>query len=196
MGDSLSLSGFMLGTMQNFGPAETFFDPWYYASNVTAYKGGVGGTKCSDTLAAFPTTYAAIAGLKPAPPLTAFSITCGQNDYVGGRTEAAAYADILSLVTLAQAKGMSVIVDTIMDSIVTDTGAGATWRNNLNTLIRNGAAGAGYVVADAGADATLGCTGCYLNATYFNADGIHLVTPGWAIKGGLDAARLTGFGFN
>jgi lysophospholipase L1-like esterase len=62
-------------------------------------------------------------------------------------------------------------------------------RTTYNGLIRSNAAGMGYKVADAGADATIGCAGCENNTTYY-ADTIHPTAAGHLIIQGLISAAL------
>lgn len=62
-------------------------------------------------------------------------------------------------------------------------------RTAYNNLIRSNAAGMGYKVADAGADATIGCAGCENNTTYYS-DTIHPTAAGHVIIANLISAVL------
>lgn len=98
---------------------------------------------------------------------------------------------MLSYVTAAKATGYSVIVMTIMSNAVLPDGPRAT----LNGLITGGAAGNGYIVADVGANATMGCNGCNSNMTYFQPDGTHPTVAGHIIVAGIVKTALQSLGF-
>lgn len=190
----MTLSGYMVGVMQVFGPVGTESDPNYYASRSYGRKEGVGGTRCSDTLANIATAYGNY-GPPRGVTTNAATIDCGRNDYVGGRTPAQTYADILSIVAYLKARGLSVIVNN-MGSASTYDVSDPTWKPALNALIAGGAVANGYTVSDIGADANLGCLGCYSNLTYFLPDGVHLTQTGYNLKGTIVGVRLTALGFN
>lgn len=185
----------MFGTLGYFiGPIVTPGGDAFFTPYIQAYNRAVGGTDASDALAAYPITMAPLyrpeAGLQ-----NVISLGVGTNDYIHGKTEAAVYADILAFVVDAQTTGYTVIVNTVPSAIQFGPAPGNTWRNNLNALITGGAAGNGYLVADEAANADIGAQFSYTNLTYFQADGVHMTTAGYNVKGGITAAILTSLGF-
>lgn len=124
------------------------------------------------------------------------SIMCGAND---GGTPDASYATILLWVAKAKATGYTVIVltNTSINGMRSDSGGpitGDQWMQELATLIRNGAVANGYTVSDVNANATMGCTGCYANTTYFS-DGEHPTVAGQNIISPILKSTLQSLGF-
>lgn len=194
-GDSLELSGFVLGVLASYaGSPSVLTDPWYFSTFVTTYKAAAGATDCVDTLGQF-TTYV-LPTKSTNYKHNVVSIGCGHNDFLHGTSAASSYSSILATVVAAKAAGFTVIVGTVMDAIDLNSGAGATYRSALNASITGGAVANGYSVADVSADANLGCNNCYLDGTYFLPDGVHLTTTGWAKKATYTAPILTALGFN
>lgn len=102
------------------------------------------------------------------------SLGCGANDYQGGRSTAAAIADILAWATAATNAGYTKVwVQTVADHVGMASGGGYAWKDTVNAAIRANAVGYGYTVVDVGANAFLGCDGCNANTTYFESDGVH-----------------------
>jgi len=62
-------------------------------------------------------------------------------------------------------------------------------RTAYNNAIRSNQAGMGYLIADAGADPTIGCAGCDSNATYYS-DTIHPTAAGQQIIANLIGAQI------
>src|SRR5262249_47764498 len=104
----------------------------------------------------------------------------GVNDLGSGDTTGA-YNAIASDCLGRRNAGYQVVVVTILPRSdgATPSGFEAN-RQTVNTSIRNGIASFGTVVADAGADATIGVAGASSNATYYG-DGLHLLSAGDAI---------------
>jgi hypothetical protein len=193
-GDSLQLSGFIIGTLGHFPetPPDTSNDPRYNTATIDVLKSAVGGTTCAQALAAYASTVAPFYdGRRKA---NVASLGCGTNDYTGGRTTTATYADIVSFVAAAKATGYTVVVNTLPSAQRFDTVPGDAWRTDLNSKITGGAVTNGYLVADEASDPDIGCKTCYLNATYFT-DGTHMTTAGWNIKGGYTYTILVSLGF-
>lgn len=105
--------------------------------------------------------------------MSVVSLGCGANDFNSGRTAAATIADIQAWVAAVQANAplSGIWIQTVADHVGMQAGGGAgyTWKDTVNTAIR---AIAGISVVDVGANANLGCDGCYANTTYF-VDGVH-----------------------
>lgn len=190
-GDSHELSAFIIETLRLFGGTvpDTSNDPLYNTETIDAAKFAEGGTDCSDAVAKYPTFVAPFYNSNRQANVA--SIGCGHNDYIHGKTAAASYADILSFVSAAKTTGFTVVVGTVASSFfVSDV-----WRADLNTLIRDGAAANDYIVRDSGSDASLGCSGCYSNLTYFDADQTHLNLTGQVVKAGYMYDILFALGF-
>lgn len=179
---------------------------------ITADAQAVGGTDCAQAYTGYtsgvdlnPPGFAAKTFRDSRRKYDLLTIQCGVNGFVHGRTAAQEYASIVSLVQAAQADGFTVFVATITDSclIYQSAGAEATFRDALNTAIRNGAAMYGYTVVDYAADPDIGSAGSSLNATYYQLDvgacspigGVHLTATGVAIQASLMEAAMTGIGF-
>ncbi len=121
------------------------------------------------------------------------SINCGNNDYAQGTTDPTViYSRILSYVSAAQGTGFSVVVVTVLSTSAIPNSTRVT----LNGLITGGAVANGYTVADAGADAIMGCDGCYANTTYFQAGGVHPTVVGHAIVATYVESALSALGFH
>lgn len=129
------------------------------------------------------------AELDPYLPTTdVFVLEGGVNDILlaSPRTAADIWADLLALCQYAQAFGVTkVLVGTIMDSSNFDA-ARDTIRDDLNTLIRNNAAGNGITVIDWAANVNLATQ----NATYYS-DHVHLNDAGTAIQATITAAAIS-----
>lgn len=131
------------------------------------------------------------------------TLLCGANDWQNNTTDLSSYTSILSWAAKAKATGFSVIIITNPSRSVSSFGGpnsngqtGDQYVQALATRIRNGAVANGYTVADVNGDATIGCTGCYTNSTYFQGDGIHLLQAGYNIIGGTYLkAALQSLGF-
>jgi len=119
------------------------------------------------------------------------ALVCGVNDFLATSDSALIYSYIVSIVGQLQTAGYDgVIVQTVTNASYANTSA----RTDLNTLIRDGAAMYGYVVSDAGADANIGCTNCYLNPTYYVDAGAHFTAAGNAIQTGYMKTALESLG--
>ena len=127
-------------------------------------------------------------------PVQAVSLLCGINDFVLlGSSASTAFSSITSWVSTIKAAGYTnVYVATLTSST---PAAAETYRESLNTLIINGAAGNGYTVIPFGADANMGCHNCYMNTTFFS-DGRHPTTLGQQTLGAIVKTTLDGLGFN
>ncbi len=101
------------------------------------------------------------------------SIMCGANN---NGSDLDSYNAILTWVASAKATGFNVVVFTMLSRVSLDS-----FKNALNTRIRNGAVANGYTVADSGSDPNMGCDGCYANLTYFQADQVHPTLAGQVI---------------
>jgi hypothetical protein len=102
------------------------------------------------------------------------------NDLVNGVSAATAYASMLSLVSLGQTTGWTVICETFDGgrfNSLTDTTAAA-----YNASLVAGAAAHGYQVVDFSNDARVG-TGTSTDALMFNGT-LHLTATGYGIKAG------------
>lgn len=200
-GNSLALSGYILGTLDWFPErplppvSGTGPEPYteYNTSTIQSRKFSAGGTDCDFAISQLETYGPSY--YRPETLLNVASLTTGSNDYVHGSTVAACFANILDFVATAQAMGYLVIVNTVPSAQRFDTTAGNTWRDDLNTEIRNGAATYNYLVADVASDPDIGCRTCYLNPTYF-VDDIHFTAAGNLILGSYTYALLSALGFS
>lgn len=148
----------------------------------------VSGTTCTQQAS----SYTAHVGSKfNGAKSNAASILCGAADYLFGGTTANAYTQILSWVVSAKATGFNPV---LVATMISHNGVGGdTFKSTLNALITGGAVANGYTVVDFGANATMGCDGCFANATYFQ-DGIHPTAAGDTILSGILKATLQTFG--
>lgn len=105
-------------------------------------------------------------------------VWCGTNEaYLNNAS--ATYAAQVTYCNARRAAGWNkIIVGTAMDRV---DQSNEVWRSALNTLIRNGYAGHADGLLDVGGHAILGAAGAYNNATYFNADKVHLNAAGWQV---------------
>jgi hypothetical protein len=144
-------------------------------------------------------------------------IWAGTNDIVNGRSAAQIHADIENYASgrkaAAAAKGATAYVVISGIAVRENGGAGSATeitRTTYNASLRTDfdgitaytniftpAMGTTYadVFIDVGNDASLGCTDCWQNLTYFDADQVHLQVAGYAIKKNyaLNALRQLGF---
>lgn len=108
------------------------------------------------------------------------SIDCGINDLQEGASPATAYSSLLTYVAARKAAGWNqIIVSTLTDCTCAASRANIV---SFNSSVRSGAGANGYIVTDPGGDAIMGCAGCSLNTTYFQA-GIHPTAAGHSIMG-------------
>lgn len=109
----------------------------------------------------------------------------GTNDIAGGASAATVTANLLAYVAAQKAAGYThVLVLTVIDRTSFDAAKDAI-RATVNSDIASNAATSGYTVVDVAAflnDAT--------NTTYYNADGTHLKTAGYAYVAGEVATAI------
>lgn len=116
------------------------------------------------------------------------AIVCwlGTNDIIlDGDTPSQAFSTQQEFGRRQRAKGYKFIVATM----ISRNGADAA-KNTFNALIRAHWAEFADGIADLAANVNLGADGAYANATYFNADGIHLTDAGQALVGAIVQAAL------
>lgn len=108
----------------------------------------------------------------------------GTNDLVLNLiNDVACYNNIKAYFTARKAAGWKTIVATILPRNTPVSGF-ETNRLSVNQMIRDAKTnGETWVdqVADVGGDVTVGQTGQYTNTTYYNVDGVHMVTAGFAL---------------
>lgn len=114
----------------------------------------------------------------------------GTNDMASfGSSAAQAYADFVTYCTNRRAAGWKVVAMTMIPREADATLE--TKRLTFNTSIRNNWATFADALVDLGLDANIGLPGSQNNATYFQADTIHLKAAGMAI---VSAAAATAVG--
>lgn len=116
-----------------------------------------------------------------------YDLFAGTNDLNNGDSGATVYARLQALVTAARAAGYTYVkVNTVLPR-TSLTGAKETERQNLNTLLRAGKAGAD-LLGDFAADPTMGAVGNLTNATYYYAGGgTHPTDFGHSFLAAIDA---------
>lgn len=148
----------------------------------------MGGSTSNDVVARVGT--AVLPFITTIPP-TVCTLMIGTNDPNIGNTTAMAYANILSWVSTVKAAGCTVIVSTNISEMGRDT-----FLQTLGALIRGGAVANGYSVADVQSDPNMGCVGCWMNAMYFRADGVHPTQLGYQTIAPYFTAAMKAAGFN
>lgn len=112
----------------------------------------------------------------------------GTNDIViEGETPAQTFSYLQEFARHEHALGFKVIVATMISRTSPTIDAD---KNTYNALIRNHWTEFADGIADLAANANLGADGAYANATYFNADHIHLTDTGYALVGSIVQASL------
>jgi hypothetical protein len=120
----------------------------------------------------------------------------GINDFFAGRTLAQVKADTKTICQARKAKGWTVMLGTMED---TNVGPSESDRAAYNSYITSTAISEGWAdyIVDYGGDATMGCSGCVNNATYFRADALpHPTVTGNGKMGDVLHAVLSTFGLN
>lgn len=121
------------------------------------------------------------------------SISCGINDFITGSTEAQTLSHLLTYVSNRKAAGWTnIIVLTMTDN----TAVSETNRSNYNADLRSNAVANGYTVADPGADANVGCSGCSASSTYFQSDHVHPTATGHGVMATYLETAMTAVGIN
>lgn len=116
-----------------------------------------------------------------APYLVGFA---GTNDIaIGGSNAAQTYAFFQTWLNARIAAGWPA-KNIIVPTMISRTAVTDSVRVGYNNLLIGGAT-AGYVIANTGTDANLGCNGCWSNSTYFQIDGIHPTDTGQQILANL-----------
>lgn len=118
------------------------------------------------------------------------TVWIGANDasYVGGSSQY--ITDLAAYLDARRAAGWLVVVATLTPQT---TGGFNTFRNAVNTGINAWSAGQHYdAKADLAANGTIGGDAAASNATYYNADGIHLIAAGQAIAETIFRAAING----
>lgn len=108
------------------------------------------------------------------------------NQLANGGTVNDCYNTYVTLCGLARSAGFYVVAMTVLPR--NNAGTPVTFeadRQSLNTLIRSNYATFSDAIVDVGADATIGVAGAYNNATYYNADLVHLTDAGYGVVAGL-----------
>jgi lysophospholipase L1-like esterase len=106
----------------------------------------------------------------------------GTNDMFFGASGATAYGRLVSYCTGRRAAGFKVVVLTALPR--NDAGVPAdfaTQRATFNTSIRSNWATFADALADIAADSRIGDDGDYADATYYNADQVHLTAARYAL---------------
>jgi hypothetical protein len=107
----------------------------------------------------------------------------GTNDLnIGGLTGLQAYNNVLTYANAVIPLGVKLIVGTVLARDKTTDAADLMTRiGDYNTLLRNNAASVGYTVCDFAADTHFDERADASNATYYNADKVHLIQAGYDI---------------
>jgi lysophospholipase L1-like esterase len=116
------------------------------------------------------------------PILIGFAGTNDLNTTRGNNTPAQAYAFFQTWFNARIAAGwpaQNIFVPTMIS--ITSADVSDANRVAYNDLLIAGATSQGYTIVPTGADANLGCNGCFSNSTYFQSDGIHPTNTGAAI---------------
>lgn len=110
----------------------------------------------------------------------------GTNDLYFGATAATTYANIVTLCQARQAAGWKVVVFTILPRTQAGTpGSFEADRQTVNTNIRTNRVTFADGLCDTGLDASIGVAGASTDATYYNADQVHLNATGNGVVAGL-----------
>lgn len=119
-----------------------------------------------------------------AGPITGLSsratIELGTNDIAGGETLLQIENYIQTIATEFHAKGMAVIVNTVISRNFGSTPM-ETERQALNSWIQNNWHTFADAPSDVASNPLIGCPNCYSNTAYFASDGVHLTTLGHSI---------------
>ncbi len=120
---------------------------------------------------------------------------CGTNDILAGQTAAQLETTLIAIAAAAHTAGLRVGFSNII-ARSTLSAPQETERQTFNTWTRTNATTYFDAFVDLGSNASIGCTStpanCYNNATYFQADGIHLKTAGYALVESLVNSSLLG----
>lgn len=175
VGDSLTLGAFV--SASDTYPAQlatTLGSPW------TVENLGQSGQTLS-TL----TTYGASYTDPHRDPRATKSILApwiGTNDLGAGVSAASLYTSYVAFCQARKTAGWKVVAFTILPR--TNAGDPADFeaqRTAFNALVRANYTAFAHALADVGADATIGVAGAQNNATYYNADKVHLLAAGYTI---------------
>lgn len=113
----------------------------------------------------------------------------GTNDGLFGASAAVTFAAIQADVNILTSYGCQVGVATMLSRTGLDT-----FKDQLNPLIRTGAANGGYFLIDTASSTFLGADGAYANTTYFNTDQTHPTNAGQVILGALFSNAINAYG--
>lgn len=113
----------------------------------------------------------------------------GTNDGLFGATAQVTFNAIQSDVNVLKSAGCQVGVATMLSRTALDT-----FKDQLNPLIRAGAANGGYFLIDTASSPNLGCDGCNTNTTYFNTDDTHPTNAGQTILGAEFSNAINAYG--
>ncbi len=111
----------------------------------------------------------------------------GTNDIAqDNKTASQTFATLQAFTQHVRSKGFKVIVATAISRGGSNGGGQFDAQNQaLNLLIRNNWSQFADALTDLAGNTNLGATSAYLNATYFNADGIHLTDTGYSLVGSI-----------
>ncbi len=145
--------------------------------------------KGSTTIQAMVTDAAEIDQLVMAGKTNVLVVFAGTNDIAGGRTGAQAYGDLQTFCSGRRTAGFDLIV---VCTMLPRAGI-ETQRVAYNSAIAAGFAGNTLdcdAIADLGADTNIGAAGANNNATYYDADTIHLNNTGYAVAAPIVQAAI------
>lgn len=149
-----------------FGATTPYTSLLTLSGNWAIFNDGVGGQTLAFMLSHFNTSVAPY--YNRTSPKSVIVLEAITNDFAANPslTATQAYSLFTQYIAAAHQVGFKVVVWTMLSRVNLDT-----QKNAINTLILGNAAGADGLVDMTGTN--LGCDGCYSNATFFQADGIH-----------------------